>query len=449
LSGISALTSRSRWQAVPFGAVEDRGVIKVDMGPQPSRRWLAPFVVVALLVGVLVSLGAYRGSDATVSREELPDLGPGPAESARLVVGEFAVAWNRGDVDTVESLIADEWESIALPGFLDSRFTPMDGRQDLRDGIRFLTSVAQVSLGACNAAVAPPDSSATAVVRCDEAEFHGDYLDALGQDFRLREEPGAVRSQPAPGITVAVRNSHIVSIDTDAQSFFPQAYCLWVEQARPDLAASLFDLYCYPATTPANGEAHAELAGSFVNAGSPLPSARLVEARLVASFVDRFVTDHNLNHPFTVLRWLSPELSPTDLPGYTGSDEPPRMVDYLLWSTQLIDIETGDCPVSHDDGFTIVTCADLTLSGVLFDEPTEQPTRFVLVDSMTREVWGQPFDRILAVERLSQTPPPVEEACRRLRRSDPITAAATFTADCVPIYTQEAADILATALEEL
>lgn len=424
----------------------DRGDIRVHGEPAPRRRSnpTAPMAALVLLLAVLVGLSGFRGSDATAPGEELPDLGPDPLEKARLVVGDFAEAWNEGDLTVLDRLIADEWDSIVLPGFLDPRF--VGEREELRDAITFLSSVAGLSLGPCDAVEAPPDTRATALVRCEEAGFDGDYLEALWRDFRV--DPAFLGdSGPVPGITFEILEDRIVGLDTDAQDFAPQAYCNWAQGVDSGYAASLFDLYCYPTTTAATGPGHAAASERFIAAGAPLPTSEAVEARFVASYVDRFAENLNLGSPYAVLRWLSAAVDPGQLPGYAGSTEEPLIADYLEWVSALVEIETGGCTVDVAPGSTVVTCPDLTLRGLLLEEPLPQPTRFTLVDSVTREHWGQPFDRIVSVERLAGELVPVTEICHRVRRLRPAVASQAFTDDCLPVYNRTAAEALAAVLE--
>jgi hypothetical protein len=426
--------------------MEGRGDVRVhsEQATDLRRSRVAPVAAATLLLGVLVGVSGFRGSDATAPGDDLPDLGPDPLETAQLVVGDFAVAWNDGDLGALDRLVADEWGSIVLPGFLDPRF--VGTRDELRDAVAFLTSVATLSLGPCDSEPAPPDGNATALVRCAEAGFSGDYLDALRLDFRV--DPVVLAdSEPIPGITFEIRDDRIIDLDTHAQDFAPQAYCAWAQGVDAALAASLFDLYCYPTTTGANGTAHAEAATRFMAAGAPLPSPETVEARYVASYVDRFVENLNLGAPYAVLRWLSGGVGTAALPGYAGAAEEPFIADYLEWVSILFEIETGQCSVGFEAGSTVVTCPDLTVAGPLLEESHPQPTRFTLVDSVTRETWGQPFERIVAVERLTEDLVPVAEVCRRVQRLRPSVAAQAFTDDCLPVYKRTAAETLATVLE--
>lgn len=420
----------------------DDVTVRRENGTGPARHRVAPPAVAILVLGVLIALGAYRGSTATAPDEELPDPGPDQLERATLVVGDFAVAWNEADLEALDGMVADDWDSIGLPGFLDARFVPSDGRPALRDGLAFLTAVAGLTLGPCEAEVAPPEAEAATLVYCDQASFRGDYLAALGRDFR-RAEP----AEPVPGVAFGIRNDRIVSIDTDAQAFAPQAYCLWTESTRPRPDQSMFDLSCYPVTTAATGPAHAEAAAAFLAAGAPLPSQEAVEARYVASYVGRFVENFNVGDPLAGIRWLSSGLTPAGLPGFAGAVEEPAVSDFLAWGSRLMSIDTGPCDVQFGAGPTIVTCPDMTLGGLLFEEPQPEPMRFTLVDSVTRES-GDGFERIVRAERLSGEPVGLGEVCRRVQRLRPTVAAVVFTDDCHPVYTAETAGVLATVLQQ-
>jgi hypothetical protein len=405
---------------------------------------VAPLVVAVALaaVGVVTSFGGGGESDQ-------PDEAiPTSLEAAIQVVEQFAEAWNRGDADAVGDLIIDDWDSIQLPGFSDPFFAPADGRPALTNGIAFLTAVAGFLSGPCDAELAPPDSRATAVVRCHDADFGGDYLDAVRRNVWDEAPPGLGfgRWVPVPGVTFGIQGDRIVAIESVSHRFTPQAYCIWGDQARPELAASLFDLHCRPATTPSAGGAHAEAAEAFGAAGSPLPSWRLAEARLTASYVDRFVEHHNLADTHTAQGWLSPAVSPADLPGFAGAADEPAVADYLQWSARLMEIQSGECAVEYGGDFTVVTCPHMTVTGPLLDEPLSQPTRFTLGSTNGGERVARAFARIVAVEPLNGLLVPVEQVCRDLRQSHPAAASGAFTEDCSPVYTREAADTLAVAL---
>jgi hypothetical protein len=62
---------------------------------------------------------------------------------------------------------------------------------------------------------------------------------------------------------------------------------------------------------------------------------------------------------------------------------------------------------------------------------------------MSRQATIQPFDVILAVERLGGDPLPLEPVCRRIRQLTPESASLAFTPACDPIYSTEAAAVLA------
>jgi hypothetical protein len=426
--------------------VQGKGVVRIDPQPppEPGRRWPAAAAAVAVVVvGALAGLGALSGSGGNVSEETVPEVGPGPVESAMLVVEEFAAAWNQGDAAVADGLVADDWDLMLLPGFLDPRFSMNDGRPALSEGIAFLAAVTRLSLGPCRAEVSPPDEETTAVVRCDEAEFRGDYLEALEVGARVRRDRPEGR-----GISFGIAEGEIISIDATAGLFSPQAYCIWAGQTHPELADTLFDLYCYPEATAASGTAHAELAAEFVVSGRPHPSPEMTEARLAAAFVARSVENLNEGNPLTPLRWMSGDVSAEDLPGYAGAAEVPGIADFLLWTGRLLDIEPGTCSVRFEGEHTVVTCPEMSVEGPIVGEPQPQPTRFTLLSSLTRVSFTQSFHRIVGVEPLDDTDLRLEETCRRLRNTHPSTASQAFGGNCTPIYSRDAAEALAAALEE-
>jgi hypothetical protein len=220
----------------------------------------------------------------------------------------------------------------------------------------------------------------------------------------------------------------------------PLPYCIWAERELPDLGPSLFDLHCDPIT--ADGIGHATTATAFVAAGSPLPTRQMVDARLVASFVDRFVDRHNAGSPLGGLRWLGPEVRAEDLPGFAGAAGSTDIQAYLEWSTRLLTIDPGDCTVDVGGRDTVVTCPHLTVTGPMLEGPRPQPTRFVLTGSMSRQAAIQPFDVILAVEPIGGGPLSLGATCRRMQRLAPESASLAFTADCRPIYSARAAEVL-------
>lgn len=443
---------RSRLAAglLTIDAVEGEDVIRIGSGlprdtpPRPKSPAVAAGL---LLVGVLASLGIFRGSGSAVSEDTVPDLGPDQLELARLVVLEFATAWNRGDIAAVDALIAEDWRSIVLPGLLDPRFTAEDGRPALIDGISFLSGVAGISLGPCDAELAPPDAGTAAVVRCPEAAFDGRYLDAVARNIWDPPPSGIDVTETTSGIDFGIRGNRILHIDGGSPAFTPQAYCIWAEQTHPE-AASLFDLACHPATGVADAGAHARLAEGFLAAGSPLPSTRLTNARLAAWYVDRFVEHHNIGDTPTALEWLSRRVPASNLPGFAGADAEPAMTDYLRWSARLVRIDAGECSVEYGGSHTIVTCPQMAVDGPLAGGPLPQPTRFTITSSPDRGPLARAFDRIVGVERLSDDLLPVEETCRELQSRNPAAAALAFAGDCRPVYTAEAAAALAAMLED-
>jgi hypothetical protein len=432
--------------------VQSKGQIRVEGGTPPARRrWTAPAMAVTALatIGLLATAGAYRGSVATDGEETIPDLGPSPLEAALLVAEDFAAAWNRGDAAAADALIADEFDWVTLPGLTDPHFGPRDTRAALGDGVRFLTSVTALQLGPCDAEVAPPDGRASVLVRCEDAEFRGDYLDAVRRNIweASLPEPIARAGDAPPGMVFAVDRGAIVGIDLDLDRYAPQAYCIWAEEERPEAAATMFDLHCRPITSPANGAAHADAAAAFVAAGAPLPTRELAEARVAAAYVDRFVELHNVVDTLTARSWLSASVEAADLPGFPGPAATPPIADYLAWSGRLIDIETGRCTVEISGERTIVTCPDMTAGGRLLGERLPQPTRFVIDANRRGNPVARAQGRILAIEPLSDDPALLDELCRRLRSERPATADLAFDDACTPTYTITAADALAAALQ--
>jgi hypothetical protein len=430
--------------------VDSKGEIKVDQGPtpEPKRPWpvLATAVLIALGVGALVVLTNFQGSGAIAPEETLPDVGPDPLETAVRVVEEFAAAWNVGEVTTAESLISDDWDTVVLPGFQDPWFHSGEGRKSLSDGIAFLSPLTRLSLGSCQSEFAPSDSAATAVVHCDEADFVGNYLDAVWTNAWRDLQPGLalIKDERTPGMSFGVREDRIVSIDIEVGVFAPQAYCIWAEQTHPE-AASLFDLHCHPRPAGLEAPAHAELAEAFMAAGAPLPSYQLAEARLAASYVDRFVELHNLVDTATVGAWLSTSVSAGDLPGFPGAANEPQLSDYLPWSARLLELATGECTIEIDVGVTIVTCPEMSVAGPLVSEPLRQPTRFVIASNRRGSPVARAYGRILAVEPLGDEMVPIEEICLRLQGSS--ASASAFADGCNPVYSAEGAEALTAALE--
>lgn len=391
--------------------------------------------MLALVAGGLQALGAMSGS-GTPPDETVPDLGPDPLEQAIAVVEEFALAWNERDSATVTSAIAAERPgSIVLPGLMYPRFGPPLEPGQLADAVAFLTGIARISLGRCEAEPAPADLGETVVVRCGDARFEGDYVEALRRAAPEDADP--------EGITFAVLGTRIVAISASGGSYDPAAYCVWAEQDGAGLA--LFDLHCHPTTTAASAGSHARTAAAFMAAGGPVPVRETIDARLVATFVDLFVDRHNAGRPLAALPWLSPEVSARDLPGFAGAARDPDIRDYLLWSARLLRIELGECSVEMGGRFTTVTCPDLTVAGPLLDGPHPQPTRFTLAASASRNLRLQPVGVITDIEPLGGRPLPLEAICRRLQQSDPAAAALAFTEDCSPVYTTEAAAVLVAA----
>ncbi len=409
----------------------------------PPRGWAAPLVVAVLLVAVLLGLSGFRGSDATVPGEDLPDLGPDPLEVARLIVGDFATAWNEGDVAALDRLIADDWDTVVLPGLADARVNPRDGRDELTDGLAFLSATTAFTLGPCDVEAAPPVSAATAVVHCGEAGLRGIYLDAVERN--IWEGTGTAAAE-ATGMTFRLRDREIIAIETAVPAFTPQAYCLWAEEARPDTAPALFDLHCHPLATGATAAAHGELAAGFLDAAPPLPSHRTARARLAASYVARFAEHHNLGNTGTAAGWLSPRVRAADLPGFPGGPLDTEPAAFLPWSAAVQTLEVGPCTVAVDGDRTVVTCPDLTVSR-LGAAPLLQPTRFTLEASPARRRVARASVRIVEVESLGEGPAWPASICDDLRRSDPAMAGLAFAADCTPVYTREAGRALAAALE--
>jgi hypothetical protein len=429
--------------------VEHHGDVKVDLGTsgRPPRRGPTSAAAIVLLLIVLVGLNGFRGSDATAPREDLPDLGPDPLEAARLVVGGFAAAWNDGDVGALDGLIAADWDTILLPGLADDRLNQRDGRDELTDGLAFLTAVTTFTLGPCEVGSAPPASAATAVVHCEEAGFRGDYLDAVERNIWEATEAATGTIADATGITFRVRDREIIAVEAAVPAFTPQAYCLWAEETHPDTAPGLFDLHCHPVTTGATGPAHAELAGDFLAADPALPSHRTARARLAAGYVDRFAEHHNLGDTRTAAGWLSPEVPASGLPGFAGGPHDTDPAGFLPWSAAVQWIDIGPCSIETGDAHTIVTCPELTVSGPLVAGPLPQPTRFTLESSRTRGRVARATARIVEVEPLGRRQVPLATICGELRRSDPSVAEQVFSADCSPVYSREAGRALAAILE--
>jgi hypothetical protein len=391
-------------------------------------------VVAALVVAVLTALGAFRGSGS--QPEEVPDS---LEETALRLVDEFAAAWNRGDAAAADGLVADEWASVALPGLTDPWFAPEDGREGLTEGLTFLSLATDLSLGRCSSAVPPPDAVTEAVVTCPEAAFGGAYLTAVRRNAWTAE----TSHQTVSGMVFGIRGNRIVAIEIEDRSFSPQAYCIWAEASRPAAAAALFDLHCRPVTAAENAAGHIELAGEYLAAGAPVPTADRAEARLSALYVDRFVEHHNLGDTLTIRGWLSRGVRAADLPGFAGGTDA-EVADYLSWSSRLVEIRAGACTVEAGDATTTVTCPGMTVAGPMFAEPVPQPTRFVLASANNPRAIARAYARILAVEPLADDTVPVQDACQRLQLTD--LAGASFTADCEPVYTKEAADLLVAVL---
>jgi hypothetical protein len=419
--------------------------------PEPPRRGVvaASVVLLLLVVGVLLGVGHYDDLAEEAPEETIPDIGPDPLEQALLVVEDFAAAWNGGDAAAVGDLIPEEWEWIQLPGLSDGWLTTRDGRAQLETGIGFITSVSRISLGRCDAELGPPDSPTTAVVRCNDAGFVSDYLDALERNMWEDTGPRSPsRWGPRrPGILFGIQRGSVISVELETDPYTPHAYCVWAELNHPERAAFLFDLHCRPNTTEATSDAHAELAEAFMAAGAPFPTRQVAEARLAASYVARFAELHNLVDTATVDAWLSPQVEAASLPGFAGG-EAPAVADYLTWSARLMDISTGLCSVEFGDGVTVVTCPDLTVAGVLFDQPVPQPTVFTVDSNRRGDPVARSRGRILAVEPLSDDHVPIEEICRRLRGLQPTAAAAAFADECTPEYTRDAAVALAKMMEQ-
>jgi hypothetical protein len=413
--------------------VDGKGDIRVAGGAgRPAGGRLGPAIAVAVVAGAaLLALGSFRGSGTVVPDETIPEVVPDQIEAAFVAVDEFAAAWNRGDAAAAASLVAGEWDSVLLPGFADSQFTPRDGRAALESGIAFLSSVTRLSLGPCDAVAPSPDSRATTDLRCDDGGLEGDYLDAVARNIWEDIRPMPDRGEP--GLTFGIRGDRIISIEAGGPGFAPQAYCIWAEQNRPADAGSLFDLWCRPDTTAAAAAIHAQLAAEFVAEGAPLPSRRLTDARLAAAYVDRFAEHHNLGDVFTARGWLSQDVDASDLPGFPDGDAEPTVDEFLAWSARLLEIDVGACEVAYSPESTVVTCSEMTVGGPLLDDPVAQPTRFTLSPGSRRPVARAP-ERILAVEPLGGDPVPVEQICRLLEETDREAAAAVFTADCTPVY---------------
>jgi hypothetical protein len=415
-------------------AVNSRGDIRVERDPRrpAGGRIAGPAITVAVLAGAaLFALGSFGGSGTAVPQETVPEVVPDPTEAAFVVVDEFAEQWNSGNAAAAVSLIGAEWDSVLLPGFTDSLFVPEDGRAALEDGIAFLSSVARLSLGPCDAVAPDPGARATTDIRCEDGALEGDYLDAIARNIWEGIRPMPDRGEP--GVTFGVRGDRIISIEAGGPGFAPQAYCIWAEQSRPEDADSLFDLWCRPNTSAAAAAVHAELAAAFVAEGTPLPPRRLTDARLAAVYVDRFAEHHNLGDVFTARGWMSQRVEAADLPGFPAGSNEPTVDEFLAWSTRLLEIDVGECEVDYSVESTVVTCRDMTVGGPMLAEAVAQPTRFTLSPASRRPVARAP-ERILAVEPLGGDPIPVERICRLLQGSDPAAAGAVFTADCAPDY---------------
>ena len=426
--------------------MDPRGEIRVFAGsPETPRRSppAAAPVLVVLVVGLLFGLGAFAASGASSAENTLPD----PRDSGVRVVERFAAAWHQADLGAIDTLIGEDWESIALPGFTSPTFQAEDGRAGLSDRIEFLTSVATLSLGRCDSALAPPDSRATVVVTCTKASFEGAYLEAVWRNaWAELALQATVDSNSTPGIEFGLRGDRIISVAGDSIPFAPQAYCIWAEEAHPEIAPELFDLHCLPVTTADSATAHAVLAQAFLDAGAPLPSLALSRARLIAQYVDRFAELHNLGDTLTLRSWISYDVDASDLPGFPGSEADPDLSDYLLWSIRLIEIDPGDCTIELLDGVTIVTCPNLVVTSPLASEGLLQPTRFTLARP-ERGRAARNRARIMAIEPLGdRTGLPIVQTCLDLRASAPESAAAAFSEECQPIYTREGANALLEAL---
>ena len=78
------------------------------------------------------------------------------------------------------------------------------------------------------------------------------------------------------------------------------------------------------------------------------------------------------------------------------------------------------------------------IRGPLVDrsDPLPEPTRFTVL-----------YGTVIEVAALDEERLDVETTCHRLRRLRPLTAANTFTGECTPIYTADAAEVLLTVLE--
>lgn len=405
-------------------------------------------VATVAVVGVLLSLGGFSKSSGPGSSDGDSgiDLPTDDHANVFAVVEEFAAAWNDGDAVAAVAVISDDWEAIQLPGVTDGWLSPADGRPALSETIAFLTATTELSLGTCDANLSPPEATTTAVVRCRDAAFRGDYLDAVTTNIWGNLRPAPTGADDEPGLTFEIRGDRITALSGRGDLFAPQAYCIWAEADRPDLATVLFDLHCRPIVDASAGSVHAEVAAAFVAEGSPLPPRAAADARLAAGYVDRFFASHNIGDIESAANWLALDVTASDLPGFPVSAIEPALFEYLAWSSTLFRIDTGACMVAAGAGETLVTCEDLRISGVLHAEPAVVPTRFV-VNSVSS---GGPIagvrGRILSMTVLEPVPTSLQEVCAELRASAPAMANRAFAADCTPIYSRDAASAIATAL---
>ena len=400
---------------------------------------MAAVTVLAIgMAGLLVGFRSTGG--ASVPVETVPPVVPDLRESARLVVGDFVTAWNEGDATAAAELIAADWDRVMLPGFADALFNQRDGREELEEAIGFLTRVATLSLGPCDARIAPPDDRASALLVCEEAGFEGPYLEAVAvniwSDLRPESAPVGI-----DGMVFEIRDGRILGIEVDTTRYTPQAYCMWRESQPSGAAGTFFNVRCHPTTDPADAGFHAEAAGRYLEAGAPLPTRRDAFYRLIAGFVEQFVDYHNAGAVFDIERWIAGGVDPSAFPGFAGGSAG-ELNDYLQWTTRLAHIEAGDCSVDVGSAATIVTCPELTVSGPVFAGETLQPTRFVL-DHPTAGRGRPARGWITGMERLAGRAD-LTATCRALAGT--AAASAAFDADCNPIYTRTAAEAI---LEEL
>jgi hypothetical protein len=224
------------------------------------------------------------------------------------------------------------------------------------------------------------------------------------------------------------------------------------------LPVGLFDLSCRPVTHPDTAEAQAALAHAYAAAGSPIPDAATIGARLWAQSVTRFVGAFNAGDGARAADLLGPDVGAEDLPGYLGhtpGDPGPTPRDFLEWGAVVYTIDLGACGVALENAATTVSCPNLRLGGPLVAalglDWAPQPTTFEVGFGTIGSIRSNEFGRNRSITGAitgegDPAPATIDELCRRLRRERPSTAAQSFDGQCSPIYTGAAAAALVAVL---